>query len=392
MTADAKQPTDSKTLQKQNRRKAGLTQGLESNVFRPPLPTRSDQRFADAEAIEKALDSTQPANRTVSKPAPSDTLAVISEAQLADLGFDTFAVFKKGLSVRPGMRLSVPLNLVDENPLNPRAFIIEEDLQDFAESLRTNGQLVPATAYFDSATGRFLLKEGHRRRRGLQLASKPNIQLEVLPPHTDALQAFKEARISNTQRRSHTPYDDAVRFRELLERGLVRTQADLAPAFNVTEVYISKVLSLGEMPRSILEKMVTHENLFGLATGYAVCQHYRRRGLDAAVRLIERIVAGKLSNRQVEQLVRTDAAITPAQDPQPQQRARALSRATITAGAAGELKAFENGQLRLDVTGLNDERRDLLFARVLHAFEEIGIQYRAPSNANAGVGDFKSTR
>ena len=146
------------------------------------------------------------------------------------------------------------------------------------------------------------------------------------------------------------------------------------------------------MPRSILEKMVTHENLFGLATGYAVCQHYRRRGLDAAVRLIERIVAGKLSNRQVEQLVRTDAAITPAQDPQPQQRARALSRATITAGAAGELKAFENGQLRLDVTGLNDERRDLLFARVLHAFEEIGIQYRAPSNANAGVGDFKSTR
>lgn len=392
MTTDPKPSTESQAKKKENRRKAGLTQGLGSNLIRLPLPNRSDQRFADAEAIELKLSSNQPANRTVSKSAPTDTVPGNPEEQLADVALDTFVIFKKGMSIRSGMRLSVPLGIVDENPLNPRAFIIEEDLRDFAESLRTNGQLVAATAYFDSASGRFMLKEGHRRRRGLQLASKPNLLLEVLPPHTDALQAFKEARISNTQRRSHTPYDDAIRFRELLERGLVRTQGDLAPAFNVTEVYISKVLSLGEMPRPILEKMVAHETLFGLATGYAVCQHYKRRGIDAAGRLIERIVAGKLSNRQVEQLVRTDTASTPTQDPQPQRRARALSRATITAGAVGELKAFENGQVRLDVTGLNDEKRDLLFARVLHAFEEIGVKYRAPSSVNSEPGDFKIQR
>jgi ParB family transcriptional regulator, chromosome partitioning protein len=306
-----------------------------------------------------------------------------------DVALDKFVSYKLGIPVRPGMRLSVRLNLVDENPLNPRAFIIEDDLRDFAENLRANGQLLPALAYFNSQTGRFLLKEGHRRRRGLLLASRPDILLEVLAPATDRLQAFKEARISNTQRRSHTAYDDAVRFRELLEQGLVREQADLAPTFDVNESYVSKVLSLGEMPRTLLEKMVAHESLFGIATGYALGQYYRRKGEGATHRLIERIVAGKLTTRQVEQLVRggDESALTRVNEPQ--RRARALSRATITGGATGELKAFENGQLKLDVNGLSDEKRDLLFARVLTAFEEIDVTYRAPSRANAEPRDLR---
>lgn len=380
---------DAKTL-RNDRRKAGLTQGLNSAVVQVPLPSRSNQRFAAAAALEEGSPPEITENRTVTKSIPIPRVPRQTSSESAeDFELDQFISYKQGMPVRPGMRLSVRLNLVDENPLNPRAFIIEDDLRDFAENLRTNGQLLPASAYFNTETGRFLLKEGHRRRRGLQLASRPDILLEVLAPTKNRLQAFKEARISNTQRRSHTAYDDAVRFRELLEQGLVGEQSDLAPTFDVSDSYVSKVLSLGEMPRRLLEKMVAHEGLFGIATGYALCQYYRRKGEGATLRLIERIVAGKLTTRQVEQLVRggDETALTRVNEPQ--RRARALSRATITGGASGELKAFENGQLKLDVNGLSDEKRDLLFARVLTAFEEIDVTYRAPSTANAEPRDIR---
>lgn len=380
---------DAKTL-RNDRRKAGLTQGLNSAVVQIPLPSRSNQRFAAAAALEEGSPPEITENRTVTKSIPIPRVPRQTSSESAeDFELDQFISYKQGMPVRPGMRLSVRLNLVDENPLNPRAFIIEDDLRDFAENLRTNGQLLPASAYFNTETGRFLLKEGHRRRRGLQLASRPDILLEVLAPATNRLQAFKEARISNTQRRSHTAYDDAVRFRELLEQGLVGEQSDLAPTFDVSDSYVSKVLSLGEMPRRLLEKMVAHEGLFGIATGYALCQYYRRKGEGSTLRLIERIVAGKLTTRQVEQLVRggDETALTRVNEPQ--RRARALSRATITGGASGELKAFENGQLKLDVNGLSDEKRDLLFARVLTAFEEIDVTYRAPSTANAEPRDIR---
>lgn len=380
---------DAKTL-RNDRRKAGLTQGLNSAVVQIPLPSRSNQRFAAAAALEEGSPPEITENRTVTKSTPIPRMPRQTSSESAeDFELDQFISYKQGMPVRPGMRLSVRLNLVDENPLNPRAFIIEDDLRDFAENLRTNGQLLPASAYFNTETGRFLLKEGHRRRRGLQLASRPDILLEVLAPATNRLQAFKEARISNTQRRSHTAYDDAVRFRELLEQGLVGEQSDLAPTFDVSDSYVSKVLSLGEMPRRLLEKMVAHEGLFGIATGYALCQYYRRKGEGSTLRLIERIVAGKLTTRQVEQLVRggDETALTRVNEPQ--RRARALSRATITGGASGELKAFENGQLKLDVNGLSDEKRDLLFARVLTAFEEIDVTYRAPSTANAEPRDIR---
>ena len=371
------------TTDRKQQRVSGLQAGLAMSQEIPAptlaLKSRSDERFDQAEQIEMDSQTTDPAKRTVQK---IQTIRATSKSSSIPTSTE-YVSYTHGNPVVPGMRLSVPLDLVDENPMNPRAFITSKDIHDFAENLRTSRQLVAATAYFKN--DRFQLKSGHRRRRALLLIGAPEILLDVVNAPTDQLTEFKEERIANTQRRQHTLFDDAVRFGELLKSSKIQNQRALIATFDVTESYVSKVLSVGEMPISLLERMVEHSQLFGLVTGYTVSQVCKVKGEVFARRLVERIIDGKLNSRQVEQVARVELGKVNNEFSVASSRAKTLSRATLTDGATGEIKVFETGQVKLDIQGLPTNKCDLLFARVVRIFDELGLKYHAPTiQSNVG--------
>ena len=374
------------TTDRKQQRASGLQAGLAISQAIPapptPLKSRSDERFGHAEQIEIDSQTTDPAKRTVQKVQP---IRAKSSGSVNPTSTE-YAPYAHGNPVVPGMRLSVALEIVDENPMNPRAFITSKDIHEFAENLRSSGQLVAGTAYFQN--DRFRLKSGHRRRRALQLIGASEIHLDIVHPPNDQLTEFKEERIANTQRRQHTLFDDAVRFGELLKSSQIPNQRALITAFDVTESYVSKVLSIGEMPISLLERMVEHSHVFGLVTGYNVSQVSKARGEVFARRLIERIIDGKLSSRQVDQVARAELGKAPNEIGKIGSRSKTLSRATLTEGATGELKVFETGQVKLDIRGLPSNKCDLLFARVVRVFDELGLKYQAPTiQSNVGSSE-----
>lgn len=357
------------TLTRQKRKSAAVA-GLARGMPVPPVKDRGPARFAVAAAQESspAADTRSPAAK------PSQDLALLDVEK-------GFPLYRERLPVEPGQRWSVPLGLVDDNPLNPRVFYPDEHLQRRAASLRAEGQLTPALVYVSSPPGRFVLKDGHSRKRALELADIDVIKVEVVPVPANVLDDFRQNRIINTERSEQSLLDDAVRFGELIKRGLVRDGKALAALFALSEAEVSKTLRIGQLPRTLLERMAGHPAHFGIATAYTVSQVCKKSGAATALRLVERVVAGRLSSRQVDELSRNlaelEASPDAARPPGQRQRARALSRAELKGDQVGELKAFENGRLTLEIGNLTDERRNLLFGRILTLFSECGLDYQA---------------
>lgn len=278
--------------------------------------------------------------------------------------------YEEGRTYRVGQRVLMPLSKVYENPQNPRVFYFEEDWQPFLRSLSGAGQLTAAQVYPSDSDGRFMLKSGHRRRRALEMLNRSWIKVEIVANVSSPLEEYKQARAINIEHRVQTHFDDAVRFQELLQTGVVIDQKHLAQEFNLKEGDISKTLSIGKLPMDILERMARHQDNFGFIASYYIFQYWKRFNEDDAktLKLVDKVVEGRLGVRQLEALVKdTSVANRPGK-----RRELALARAQVVTGAKGELKAFE-GRLSLTLSDIEASKRDQLYLRILALFEEVGL-------------------
>lgn len=298
-----------------------------------------------------------------------------------ELDFDpgAYRPYVPGMPVRVGDRLAVPLEMVRPNAMNPRVFYFDEDIRDRSISLANDGQLQAVQAYPPSDDGIFELHDGETRWRSLKLVGHQSVELEIVARDPNPLVRFKQARTLNTQRKSQTVFDDAVRFCDLLSQRLVKGNVELATVFGLQEVYVSKVLSIGEMPRSVLERMAHNAEYFGIANAYAMYQYWVAQGRDnqALEKLVNKVIEGKLSVRDVKQLLDQSARPAASVGRPARKRERPLSRAEIRSGARGELKAFPDGKLQLELSEIPEPSRALLFARILQLFDECGMKYES---------------
>lgn len=293
-----------------------------------------------------------------------------------------FPPHKEGHVYRPGDRVSLPLTLIADNPRNPRVFFVESDLVELKASIASEGQLTPVQVLPADAQGRFVLRSGHRRVRALKQLGRLFAQTEVVAPALTALDEYRQARAINVQHRSHSLFDDALRFQELLEQQVVRTQAELAEMAGMRPSELSKLLSIAELGAELLEQMASRPAAFGLSIAYLVYGYWKAhdRSLSHAALLVKRIATDELSVREVARLVAQASSRTA--DAPILRRGRALSRATLEGPGRGELKVFE-GKLNLQVEGIEAAARDALFRRMVKLFEDSGFGVRAVSTAEA---------
>lgn len=278
-------------------------------------------------------------------------------AQIVPPGSSSVAPFHVLGSIQDGYQVGqvydVPVEVIKSNPVNPRALYTTDAIDKMAISLRESGQKISATGFVDEA-GRVVLIEGETRLRGARAAGLPTLRVEIKTKPDSERTLYEEARAANVERRDQTPLDDALKWRELLDRKVYPTQSALAKALGVGEDDVSRILSLAKLPHRVVLAVADHPDLLTLRMLNAIREFCNVKGEQETLELILEASDKGWGYRDVE--ARRKAAETG-----PVSRKRAATESVVYGTAKGEIKTFEGGgRLQLVLKGLTaDESKAL---------------------------------
>lgn len=152
---------------------------------------------------------------------------------------------------------NVKLELIDDNPYQPRSVYHKEDIDDIAASIKTHGQLQDPLAR--RKDGRVELGFGHLRKRAfLKLAKEDPDKWGAMPLDIRELSDQQMAMFAleeNLRRRDITPIEVARAVDKYLESFADTTEKDLAEQLNMTQGNISNMRRVLRLPEQVLEKI-----------------------------------------------------------------------------------------------------------------------------------------
>ena len=189
----------------------------------------------------------------------------------------------------------LPLDLVSPNPYQARTVWNDEDLQELSDSIRANGIIQPIVVR--PFQGRYQLIAGERRYRAAGMAGLAEIPALVREVTDEQL--FEWSLVENIHRRDLNAIERAKAYQRYLA-AFSLTQAEAAERLGEDRSVIANHLRLLDLPDELKQM---------LADGRLTMGHARAiLGLptdDLRRKLANRALAGRLSVREVERLVRT---------------------------------------------------------------------------------------
>lgn len=198
--------------------------------------------------------------------------------------------------------LQLELQNVRPNPNQPRRIFEEGSLRELADSIREQGVLQPILVRpVEGARGKYEIVAGERRWQAAGLAGLAKIPAIVKP--LDDKVTLEVALIENIQRQDLNPYDEALCYRELLDK-YGYTQTALAERLGKSRVYVANMLRLLRLPKKI-QSMIGADRLTA-GHGKALLMLDKEKDQLA---LAERVCAEGLSVRQTEAMAKDPALI-----------------------------------------------------------------------------------
>lgn len=189
----------------------------------------------------------------------------------------------------------IDIDLIDNNPNQPRKHFDEESLEELAKSIQTYGVLQPLLVV-QSGGGRYLIIAGERRFRAALKAGLKKVPCIIRDLSTQEIQEI--ALVENLHREDLNAIEAAEGMRELMDNhGL--TQEEVALRINKSRPYVTNTLRLLQLPEEVTSLVRKGE----LSPGHA-------RTLisiddkDYLVLLANQAVKDKLSVRDLENRVR----------------------------------------------------------------------------------------
>jgi ParB family transcriptional regulator, chromosome partitioning protein len=179
----------------------------------------------------------------------------------------------------------VSVQVIDQNPYQPRRAFDEEELSSLGESIRTHGILQPLVV---RAVGdRFQLVAGERRLRAARAVGLDAVPVRVV--NFNDQQVLEAALVENIQRSDLNPIEKAQGFKDYLSRFRM-THEELAKRLGLARVTITNLLGLLDLPPEVQDEVrrgqitTGHAKLLkGLADRdrqLAVCKEIIARGLS----------------------------------------------------------------------------------------------------------------
>jgi len=188
----------------------------------------------------------------------------------------------------------LPLDQISPNPYQARTVWNQDDLAELAESIKANGIIQPVVVR--PFQGRYQLIAGERRFRAAELAGISKIPALVRDVTEEQL--FEWSLVENIHRRDLNPIERAKAYQRYLG-AFSLTQAEASQRLGEDRSVIANYLRLLDLPEDLRQMLVNGQ----LTTGHARAilslpsDELRRK-------LANRAMAGRLSVREVERLVR----------------------------------------------------------------------------------------
>ena len=315
-----------------------------------------EKRFAAAEAaMERA-----PGGLVGSFPTPNR--GAQSGAQSATFGAESEPLVEKSNENRQLQKIS--LDLVFDNPFNARQIYDPDVIKERAASIATHGQRVPALACEDwNHPGKYILIDGHYRKRAIQAAGKTEIEC-LIEPIANELELYRLSFLLNAERNAQSSLDNALAWRRLLDEKKVPSEESLVELTGLSWGTVNKTLALLKLPESAINRLKEQPAKFGVAVGYELFLFAKGAKEEDVLNLMDRILDQDLSSREVEAL-RKKAQDKPTRKPKEVSRQYKIRKGDEQIGF---IKEWDSGKVAFEVRLLDQRDRDALVEELKKRF------------------------
>jgi ParB family transcriptional regulator, chromosome partitioning protein len=249
---------------------------------------------------------------------------------------------------------SLALTSIRANPYQARTVWNDGDLRELADSIKANGVVQPIIVR--PFQGGYQLIAGERRFRAAEmvgLTTIPSVVREV----TDE-QLFEWSLVENIHRRDLNAIERAKAYQHYLG-AFSLTQTEAAERLGEDRSVIANYLRLLDLPDELKQMLINGQLSMGHARAILALptDELRRK-------LANRALAGRLSVREVERLVRMHLSEQPAQKPAPRAKAAnivdlegKLCKHLGTRVAIETKKSGRSGRIVIDFDSLDEFER-----------------------------------
>jgi ParB family transcriptional regulator, chromosome partitioning protein len=256
------------------------------------------------------------------------------EAQLPPV---TIAKYQPDKEIQSGL-IALSLDAVLANPYQPRTEWDDAQLRTLSDSIRVNGVIQPVIVR--AIDGKYQIIAGERRLRAAKMAGLETIPA-IVKTATDA-EMLELALVENIHRADLNPIERAQAYQNYLKEFSL-TQAEAAARLGEDRSVVANFVRLLELPSDIKKMLVERQLTMGHARAILALptDELRRK-------LANRAMAGRLSVREVERLVRS--YVEAPGDKQKAQRAKAShildleNRLTRTLGTKVNIETAKSGK------------------------------------------------
>ncbi|HLI86667.1 MAG TPA: ParB/RepB/Spo0J family partition protein [Bryobacteraceae bacterium] len=185
---------------------------------------------------------------------------------------------------------TIPVDLIDPNPLQPRRIFHSERLEELAQSIRANGIIQPLVVR--KAAERYELVAGERRWRASKLAGITHVPVVIRHIPDDRL--LEITLVENIQREDLNPIETAIAFDRMMKE-LNLNAEEIGERTGKDRTTIVNSVRLLQLPSDI-QQLVAERRL---SAGHARCL-LSLPAPDLQREVAERAVAQGWSVRQIE--------------------------------------------------------------------------------------------
>ncbi|MFH1137919.1 MAG: ParB/RepB/Spo0J family partition protein [Pseudomonadota bacterium] len=215
-------------------------------------------------------------------------------------------------ALAPGAPLEIPISTISANPLQPRAEIKSKDLSVLAASIKDKGILEPLVVR-RLEPGFYELIAGERRLRAAQLAGLEKVPVTVR--QAEGVERLELALIENILRQDLNAIEEAEGYRRLAEE-FARTNEDIARLTGKDRSTVANLQRLLSLPGPVQEDVRQGRLTAGHARALLALNNQ-----DRILEAREKVLAGGLSVRETENLVKRILREKPRKSRTPQDEA-----------------------------------------------------------------------
>lgn len=204
-----------------------------------------------------------------------------------------------------GGEFYVELDLISDNPFQPRLQIAESKLEEIAKSIKERGLLQPIVLN-KSSQNTYEIIAGHTRRDAVMFNGETKVKSIIFSNLATDDPSYKSVMLSNAlveniHRNDLDPIETAISFSNALQEGIYKNQAELATAIGKQKIYITKVLSVLKLQEDILKDLRKNKSTKDIQALYFI---QRIEDLDIQKNMYFNLIEQKINREDIIEYVK----------------------------------------------------------------------------------------